>query len=682
MNRRLFLSTTAATGLLLPFRLKAAPSASPQKLNAFVHIAPDDTVTLYIHKAEMGQGTVTSIAMLLAEELDADWSKIRTAFPGVSKEYGPFQGVFGSHSMRTSWEPVRRAGATARALLVQAAAQQWNIPASACSTANHFVVSPQGKLSYGQLAVAASQLTPPTSVTLKDPAQFRLIGHSTHRLDAAAKSNGSAIFGLDVYRPGMLHAAIARCPVFGGKLASFDATRALAVPGVQKVIPVSTGVAVLATNTWAAFEGKRLLKVVWNEGDTAAHSTASISADFAAKTLTPGAVARNTGNAEPLLTTPTLEAAYSAPFLAHAPMEPLNALADVRADACEVWASTQGQSAAEQIAAKITGLPTAKITIHTEYMGGGFGRRANADYIGEAVEVSKAAGVPVKVTWTREDDLQQDWYRPASLTRFAATLDAEGFPAAVRARIACAPFGVLRDGVSRTGVEGIHDVLYAIPHYRVEYHVAEHGIPVSYWRSVGYSQNTFFLECFIDELASAGNKDPFALRRRLLASSPRMLAALDLAAAKAGWGQPLAKGRGRGIALSNNIGSFTAQVAEVSVTGNELKVDRIVCAVDCGIAVNPRGVEQQIQSGIVFGLTAALKDAITIDRGRVKQRNFHEYDMLRIDEMPTVEVHLVPSKEAPTGVGEASTPGTAPAVANAIYAATGKRLRDLPLRLA
>jgi isoquinoline 1-oxidoreductase beta subunit len=678
VKRRNFLATAAA-GLTIHFPLVAAPTAAA-KLNGFVHIAPDDQVTLFIHKAEMGQGTVTSIAMLLAEELDCDWSKINTQFPGISKEYGPFQGVFGSHSMRTSWEPVRRAGATARAMLVQAAAQQWGVPADSCTTSNSKVSSGSRTLSFGELALAASKLPAPANVTLKSPQQFKLIGKSTKRLDAPAKTNGTAKFGIDIYRPGMLHAAIARSPVFGGKLKSFDAAKAKAYPGVKDVIAVPSGVAVLANSTWAAMQGKRLLTVEWNEGPTAAHSTASMAQEYAAKIAQPGAVARNTGDAAQASF--TLEATYAAPFLAHAPMEPLNAIADVRKDSCEVWASTQGQSAAEQAAMRITGLKAEQVTIHTEFMGGGFGRRANADYIAEAVEVSKAAGSPVKVTWSREDDMQQDFYRPAAMVHFAGSLDGDGWPQALRARIASAPFGGLRDGVSRTGVEGIHDTPYSIPNLRVEYHAMEHGIPVSYWRSVGYSQNTFFLECMIDELAAAGKKDPLEVRRRLLAKTPRLLAALDLAAAKASWSTPLAPGRGRGIAVSNNIGSFTAQIAEVTLNQGKLRVDRVVCAVDCGTVINPRGVEQQIMSGIVYGLTAALKDPITIDRGRVKQRNFNDYDMLRIDEMPIVEVHIVESKALPSGTGEASTPTIAPAIANAIFAATGKRHRSLPLRFA
>jgi isoquinoline 1-oxidoreductase beta subunit len=361
-------------------------------------------------------------------------------------------------------------------------------------------------------------------------------------------------------------------------------------------------------------------------------------------------------------------------------MEPLNCTADVRSDSCEVWASTQGQSAAHQAAVGITGLKPEAVKVHTRYMGGGFGRRARADYISEAVEVSKAIGAPVQLTWMREDDLQQDWYRPASYASFAAGLDADGWPVALTSRIACPPFGGIRDGLSRTGVEGVADMAYAIPNVLVDYHAADPGVPVSYWRSVGYSQNTWFMESFIDEIAHAGGKDPLELRRRFVAKNPRLLAVLELAADKAGWGKPLTKGHGRGIAFSTNVGSLTAQVAEVSVQQGKLKVHRVVCAVDCGQVVNPAGVEQQLQSGIAFGLTAALKGAITLDRGRVQQGNFHQYDMLRIDEMPQVEVHIVPSHAAPGGIGEASTPGIAPAVTNAIFAATGKRIRKLPIR--
>jgi len=394
-----------------------------------------------------------------------------------------------------------------------------------------------------------------------------------------------------------------------------------------------------------------------------------------------GAVARKEGDAESALAgaAKRIEAIYEAPYLAHAPMEPLNATADVRADSCEVWASTQGQTAAHQVAMQVTGLKGEQVKIHTCYMGGGFGRRARADYIGEAVEASKAVGAPVQLTWTREDDMQQDWYRPASYTRFVGALDSDGQPQAVHGRVVCAPFGGLREGVSRTGVEGIADMAYAIPNVLVDYHAADVGIPVSYWRSVGYSQNTFFLESFIDEMAAAAGRDPLEFRLGLLEKTPRLAAALKLAAEKAGWGRPPASGRGRGIAVVNNIGSFTVQIAEVSAPGGKIKVHRVVCAVDCGHVVNPAGVEQQIQSGIVYGLSAALKGQITIAKGRVQQANFDNYDVLRIDEMPVVEVYIVPSTANPGGIGEAAVPPIAAAVANALYAATGKRVRKLPL---
>ena len=692
LNRRNFLRTSAAAagglmvGFYLPERSQLKAAATPLKLNAFVHVGTDDHVTLFIHKAEMGQGTVTSLSMLLAEELECDWKKIRTEFPGVDREFGPNQGVVGSQSIRSSWESLRRAGATAREMLVSAAAQQWGVDRSMCRAESNTVVntSTQARLTYGSLAEAASKIPAPATVTLKDPAQFRLIGKPTRRLDTPDKVNGRATFGIDVRLPGMQYAVIARCPVFGGKVASFDATRAKAVAGVKSVLQVPTGVAVVADNTWSAMEGRRALEIRWSEGPGASVNTPGITKSFADAMEKPGAVGRKEGDAPAALASAPkkIEAVYEVPYLAHAPMEPLNCVADVRSDRCEVWASTQGQTAALGEAVRITGLKPEQVKVYTKYMGGGFGRRARADYIGEAVEVSKAAGVPVKLTWSREDDMQQDWYRPASYTHFAGALDADGWPVALTSRIACAPFGGIRDGLSRTGVEGVADMAYAIPNILVDYHAVDPGIPVSYWRSVGYSQNTFFAESFLDELAAAGGKDPVELRRRLLANSPRLLAALNLAADKAGWGKPLPAGRGRGVALSNNIGSNTVQIAEVSVERGKVKVHRVVCAVDCGHVVNPSGVEQQIQSGIVFGLSAAMKGGITIDRGRVEQANFDRYDVLRIDEMPKVEVHIVPSQAAPGGIGEASTPGIAPAVSNAIFAATGKRIRRLPLRSA
>jgi isoquinoline 1-oxidoreductase beta subunit len=688
LDRRSFLRNTAAGagGLLIGFylpsqsRLKADAVAS--KLNAYVHVGSDDTVALFIHKAEMGQGTVTSLSMLLAEELECDWKKIRTEFPGVSREYG-FQGVVGSASIRSSWTPLRQAGASAREMLIAAAAKKWGVDPSACRAENNSVIntSSGAKLSFGSLAEEASKLPVPANVTLKDPKQFRLIGKATKRLDTPSKVDGTATFGIDVRRPGMQYAVIARCPVFGGKVASFDASKAKAVPGVKSVVQVSNGVAVLADNTWNAMEGRRALAIQWDEGPTAAMNSTLLSQMFADKIQQPGAVARKDGDAAAAIANATkkIDATYEVPFLAHAPMEPMNCAADVRADSCEVWASTQMQTSARDTAVKITGLKPESVQLHTEFMGGGFGRRGQVDFISEAVEVSKAAGVPVKVTWSREDDLQHDMYRPASACRFSGALDADGWPVAVTARIACPPFGGLQNGVSRNGVEGVSTMPYSVANFLCDYHAVDAGIPVTYWRSVGYSQNTFFIESFLDELAALGGKDPVEVRLRMLANQPRLRAALELAADKAGWGKPLPAGRARGVSVVNNVGSFTAQIAEVSAAGGKIKVHRVVCAVDCGQVVNPAGVEQQIQSAIVFGLTAALKGGITIDRGRVQQENFHQYEVLRIEEMPVVEVHMVPSSAAPGGIGEAGTPGIAPAVTNALFAATGKRVRRLPI---
>ncbi len=690
VNRRSFLRKTAAgaggllIGFYLPSRSRLKADAGEAKLNAFVHVGSDDHVTLFIHKAEMGQGTVTSLSMLLAEELECDWKKIRTEFPGVSREYGAFQGVVGSASIRSSWTQLRQAGASAREMLIAAAAQRWGVDKSMCRAENNSVIntSSNAKLSYGALAEDAAKMPVPANVTLKDAKDFRLIGKATKRLDTPSKVDGTATFGIDVQRPGMQYAVIARCPVFGGKVASFDASKTKTVPGVKSVVQISNGVAVLADNTWNAMEGRRALTVQWDEGPTASMNSARLSQIFADKLQQPGSVARKDGDAAAAISNGSkkIDSTYEVPFLAHAPMEPMNCTADVRADSCEVWASTQMQSPARDAAAKITGLNPEKVQVHTEFMGGGFGRRGQVDFINEAVEVSKAAGIPVKVTWSREDDLQQDQYRPASACRFSGALDAEGWPVALTARIACPPFGGLQNGVSRTGVEGVSTMPYGLANFLCDYHAIDAGIPVNYWRSVGYSQNTFFIESFLDELAAAGGKDPVELRRKMLASVPRLRAALELAADKAGWGKPLPAGRGRGVSVVNNVGSFTAQIAEVSVNAGKIRVNRVVCAVDCGQVVNPAGVEQQIQSAIVFGLTAALKGGITIDRGRVQQENFHQYEVLRIDEMPVIEVHMVPSSAAPGGIGEAGTPGIAPAVINAIFAATGKRIRRLPVR--
>ncbi len=694
VNRRGFLKAglSGAAGLTIGFAIPerlAAQTAGGRSaaLNGYVHIGSDDTITFVLVKSEMGQGPHTSLSQLLADELDCDWKKIRTEVAPVNpKLYGPLQGTFGSMSIRTGWEPMRKAGASAREMLIQAAAQKWGVDKSQCRTDNGAVVNTatNARLTYGSLAESAAKLPVPANVQLKDPKQFRYIGKSVKRLDTPLKVNGSAIFGIDAKVPGMLYAVVARCPVFGGKVASFDATKAKAVPGVKDVVKISSGVAVVADNTWNAMEGRRALQIQWDEGQTAKWSSANIRQMFADLADKPGAVARKAGDADTALkgAAKKIEAVYEAPYLSHAPMEPMNCTAHVRADGCDIWAATQIQSAAQETAVKITGLPTEKITVHTLYLGGGFGRRGGADFIADTVETSKAIGAPVKVTWSREDDMQHDLYRPASYTKFAGGLDANGDPVAWTTRIACPSFAGMNNGIDFAAVQGINDLMYDIPNILVDYRVAEPGIPTTFWRSVGYSQNTFFTECFLDELAAAGGKDPVEFRRKLLAKAPRPLAVLNLAAEKSGWGKPLPAGRARGVAVVNNIGSFNAQVAEVSVEQGKVKVHRVVCAVDCGHVVNPAILQAQIESGIVYGLSAALKQAITIDRGRVQQANFHQFDPIRMDEMPVIEVYIVPSQEAPGGIGEASTPTIAPAVANALFALTNRRIRQLPIRLA
>jgi isoquinoline 1-oxidoreductase beta subunit len=710
LDRREFLRASAAVGggLLisiyvpeLDFARAQASGAAGKAFapNAYVRIGTDEIVTVISNHSEMGQGVYTSLPMLLNEELEADWSKVRVESAPVDAAYNHavygIQITGGSTTTASEWERYRKMGAAARVMLVQAAAQQWNVPADSCHVEKGVVIHAVSgrKASYGSLANAAAAMPVPADVPLKDPKNFITIGKRVRRLDTPSKTNGTAQFGLDVNLPGMLTALVARAPVFGGKVASFDAAETLKVSGVKAVEQVPSGVAVIASGFWPAKLGRERLKIKWDDGANAQISSAKMLADFSAQSASPGAVAKTSGDPAGALAgaAKKLTAEYDVPYLAHAMMEPLNCVVDLRADSCEIWTGTQFQTVDRLNAAKVAGLAPDKVQIHTTLLGGGFGRRANpaSDFVMEAVHVAKAAKAPVKVMWTREDDIRGGWYRPMWHDRFAAGLDASGEPIAWTHTIVGqsimqgTPFEAfgIQNGIDVASVEGAADLLYGIPNLQVDLHSPRIGVPVQWWRSVGHSHTGFSVEAFFDEVAHAGGKDPYQLRRKLLASQPRMLGVLDLVAQKSGWGKPLPADHGRGIATHFSFDTYVAQVIEASVEKDgTVHVHRVVCAVDCGRVINPDTVTAQMEGGIIFGLTAALKTEITLENGRVQQRNFNDYPMLRMFEAPAVEVFIVPSEEKPTGVGEPSVPPVAPALTNAIFAATGKRVRRLPIR--
>ena len=696
MERRDFLQVagTIGAGLVIGFKIPTRRGVAPFAPNAWLRIGTDDSVLVIVDRSEMGQGVTTSLPMLLAEELEADWTKIRFEFAPADKAYinqlFGIQGTGGSSSVRAAWKPLRVAGAQARTMLIAAAAQTWSVEPASCRAETGAVIhaATNRRLSYGALAQRAAALPVPVDVQLKDPKDWRLAGKPTKRLDTRFKVNGTAQFGIDVRVPGMLTAVVARSPVFGGTVRSFDATAAKAIPGVRHVVQISSGVAVVGAGYWPAKQGRDALKVLWDEGPVAQVSSASISSLFAQRATQDGAVARHDGDAIAALTgaAQRVEAVYEMPFLAHATMEPMNCTAHVRADGVDIWAPTQNQTGVQMVGGQIGGVPPEQVAVHTTYLGGGFGRRFELDFIVEALETSKAAGAPVKVIWSREDDIQHAQYRPANYHQLRAGLDASGRPVSWTHRIVAPSImarmfpQTVKNGLDGEAVEGGVGLPYAIPNVHVDYQLTDTGIPVGFWRSVNNSFNSFAVEGFIDELAVAAKQDPYEYRRGLLANAPRHRGVLELAAAKAGWGTALPSGRGRGIAVYKSFESFAAQVAEVSVSpAGDVRVHRVVCAIDCGMHVNPSTIEAQMQSGIVYGLTAALKGAIDIQGGRVVQSNFHDYQMLRLAEMPVVEVYIVPSSEEPGGVGEPGTPPIAPAVCNAIFAATGKRIRRLPI---
>ncbi len=708
VSRRQFLSVGVAAGggLLLGWHVEArqrvlaatvkgTPSAFAP--NAFIRIGKDGRVTMIVAQVEMGQGTYTSMPMLLAEELEVGLDQVQVEHaPPDDKLYGipgfGFQMTGASTSVRLLYEPLRRAGATARSMLVAAAAQSWNVDVASCRAEKGVVThTPTArKLAYGALVDRAAKLPVPTQVTLKDPKNFTLIGTPAKRLDTPAKVNGTAQYGIDVRLPGMKIATVAASPVVGGKLASVDDRKAKAIKGVRQIVRLDDAVAVVADNMWAAKQGLAALVIRWDDGPNGKVSTADVVQGLAAAAQTPGAVVRNEGNAAAAVAgaPKKMEAVYEVPFLAHAAMEPINCTVHVRPDSCEVWTGSQVLARAQAGAAEVTGLPLEKVVVHNHYLGGGFGRRLEFDYVPQAVRIAQQVKGPVKVIWTREEDIQHDVYRPYYYDRIAAGLDARGQPIAWSHRLVgpaiLARFAppVFKDGIDLDAVDGAAQLLYEIPAIRVEF--VRHEEPMlntGFWRGVGVTHNNFVIESFIDELAAAAKQDPVAYRRALLGKSPRARAVLDLAAQSAGWGQPLPEGRARGVSvLYSGWGSYLAQVAEVSVSkSGEVRVHRIVCAVDCGTVVNPDTVKAQAEGGIVFGISGALYGEVTLKNGRVEQSNFHDVRVLRINETPKIEVYLVRNLEAPGGFGEPPTAVTAAALANAVFAATGKRIRKLPL---
>ena len=706
VTRRDFLRASAVAGaglsiaVYLPSCTPSGPARSgdgtpPFQPNAWVRVRSDGSVTLVIDRSEMGQGVLTALPMLLAEELDVPWESVSIEQAPAGQQYinadFGIQGTGGSSSVHAAWKPLREAGARARLMLMTAAANAWAAPLAECSTEPGVVLhaASRRRIRYGELVQQAAAVPVPAAVTLKDPKSFRIIGKPMPRLDTPDKVRGKAEFGLDVQVPGLLVAVVARCPVFGGSAKSWDAAAALKVPGVKQVVKISSGIGVVADGYWPAHQGREALAVVWDEGPNAALASDRIAAQLAALASRPGLTARKEGGAAHGR---QITATYTAPYLAHACMEPMNATAHVEADRATVWAPTQFQfgnpamPGAQQVVAKLTGLDPSKCAIHTTLLGGGFGRRFFNDFIAEAVELSQAAKAPVKVIWSREDDIQHDYYRPAVRATYRAQLDAEGMPVGFSSHIVApsinaAAMGAPPDKLDDNSVDGVANLPYDIPNVSVDAVNASIAVPLGFWRSVGASHNGFMLESFMDELAAAAAQDPVAYRRGLLGKKPRHLGVLDLVAEKSGWGSPLPEGRARGVAVLESFNSYVAEVAEVSLNPDRtVRVHRVVAAVDCGTVVNPDIVRAQVESAIVFGLTAALHGEIAVAKGRVVQSNFHDYPLLRMREMPLVEVHLVESSAPPSGIGEPGTPPIAAAVANAVFALTKQRIRDLPFR--
>lgn len=677
-------------GFTLPHSGRALAATASFSPNAWLRITSDNRITVICGSSEMGQGVLTAIPQLMAEELDADWADVHVEQAPVSTAFNNpafgMQATGGSTTVRGHWDVMRNAGATARAMLVAAAAEQWKVPVAECRTAMGEVVHSSGKkLSYGTLAEAASRQKPPEKVALKDPKDFKIIGQRKKRLDTVGKTNGTTQYGIDVNLPGMLVAVMARAPLPGAKVVKVDDTGAKAVKGVQQVITLPSGVAVLASGYWAAKKGRDALKVDWDLGEKTGLSSAKVTEMLTEAASKPGAVAKQEGSADAKADR-MVEATYEAPYLAHACMEPMNCTAWVKPEGVEIWAGTQSQGPVQGILSQVASVEPGKVKVNTMMLGGGFGRRFAPDFVIDATLLSKMSGAPVKLIYSREDDMAAGFYRPASVAKFTGGLSADGKATLLKVGVGSpsimAASGFMKipeSGVDSFAMEGIADHPYDMANQRIDYGRQEPGPNVWFWRSVGHSQNIFFMEGFIDEMAVAAGKDPYEFRRSMLDKQPRYKQVLEVAAQKAGWGSPLPAGVFRGIAVAQSFGSYVAEVAEVSINDDgSPKVHRVVAAVDCGMTVNPTIIERQIEGAIVYGLSAALYGKITLKDGRVEQGNFNDYPVLRLNEMPKVEVHIVASTEKPGGIGEPGTPPIAPAVANALFAATGKRLRSLP----
>ena len=704
LDRRSFLAAGAAVGggFMLGFHLpgRQAAAAPNPEINAWIIIKPDDRVLVRVAHSEMGQGSFTALPMLVAEELECDWNKVSAEFVDPlenlvrKKVYGSTATV-GSRAVRTSHEYLRKAGASAREMLVAAAAQRWKVPADQCKAANSLITHLPSKrtVSFGAVAEAAAKLSPPANVELKDPSTWKIAGQPLHRLDIVDKVMAKPVYAIDVQLPGLLHAAIAQCPVFGGKLKSYDEAAIKGRKGVRQVVALDNAVAVVGDTYWHAQRALKGVQITWDEGKNSKVGNADIAA-FVGSGLTAGdaAVARNDGDVAGALAKAAkiVEAEYRVPFLSHAPMEPQNCTVHFKGDAVEIWAPTQNAESVLNTAAATAGVDPSKVVVHSMFSGGGFGRRGGGggtnDYIEQAVRIAKAVGGPVKLVWSREEDIQHDYYRPISSAKFKAGLDAAGTPVAWSTRIAgqsilaTANPAALKNNMDMGFLVTFTDNPYSVANLHVDYGMRNTHVPAGYWRSVNHSQNGYFRECFVDEMAKAAGQDPYEFRRKLLSAAPKQLAVLDAAAKKAGWGEPLPAGRFRGIAQVDGYGSYVAGVAEISMDDNGTpRVHRVVCAVDCGYVVNPDGVRSQMEGAVVWGLSAALYGEITIKNGRVEQGNFDTYRMLRLAQMPEVDVVMVPSGGFWGGIGEPGAPVVAPALCNAMFAATGKPVRTLPI---